>query len=184
MGRISGRDAEATRRLVLDAAARRFASHGIEASLDSIAALAGVSKGGLKYHFASKDALLRALAEDQLLEFREEVASFIREGDESPGRLARAYVAATLDALTNADAMLEKHALMAQLSTVPVVREACRADAAWWDAAIADDGVDPVTAALVVAAADGLAAAPLWGASYPPELLAQIGERLVEMTRA
>ncbi|RII42493.1 TetR family transcriptional regulator [Galactobacter valiniphilus] len=184
MGRISGRDAEATRRLVLDAAARRFGSHGIEASLDSIAELAGVSKGGLKYHFASKDALLRALAEDQLLEFRAEVHSFIREGDDGPGRLTRAYVAATLDALTNADAMLEKHALMAQLSTVPVVREACREDAAWWDAAIAADGTDPVTAALVVAAADGLAAAPLWGAEYAPELLAQIGERLVDMTRA
>ncbi|MDR2255994.1 MAG: TetR/AcrR family transcriptional regulator [Arthrobacter sp.] len=184
MGRISGRDAETTRRLVLDAAAAQFAAHGAEASIDSIAERAGVSKGGLKYHFASKEALLRAVAVDQLLTFRAEVQELRDPSDAAAGALTRAYLRATLVALAQPDLMCEKHALMAQLSTVPAVQEACREDAAWWDAAVAADGIDPTTAALVVAAADGLAAAPLWGAAYTQEQLERLGERLEEMTRA
>ena len=35
-------------------------------TLDAVAQRAGVSKGGLLYHFASKDALLEAMLEAQL----------------------------------------------------------------------------------------------------------------------
>lgn len=183
MGRISGRDAGATRRMVLDAAAALVASHGVEASLDAIAERSGVSKGGLKYHFPSKEALLCALAEDQLLSFRHEVNARLTDADTAPGRLTRAYVRTMLDVLTEPAGMTEKHLLMAQLSTVAAVRTPCREDADWWDTAVANDGIDPTTAALVVAAADGLASAPLWGADYTPEQLARIGARLEQLTR-
>jgi AcrR family transcriptional regulator len=53
--------AEATRRRLLDAAIRRFAADGLQASFDAIAADAGATKGALYHHFGSKDGLVQAV---------------------------------------------------------------------------------------------------------------------------
>ena len=56
-----------TRRRLLDAAEGLARRHGPgNLSLDSVAAEAGVSKGGLLYHFPSKERLLEALVEEHL----------------------------------------------------------------------------------------------------------------------
>lgn len=55
---------EATRARLLDAARELFGVHGFAAtSLDEVVASAGVTKGALYHHFASKDALFKAVAE-------------------------------------------------------------------------------------------------------------------------
>lgn len=55
-----------TRRTVLDAAARVFAANGyLATSLSQILAEAGVTKGALYFHFASKEELARALVLEQ-----------------------------------------------------------------------------------------------------------------------
>ena len=59
-------------------------------TLDAVAAEAGVSKGGLLYHFASKPALLEALFDRWLTAF--ETAIEARATGE-PGGFTRAYVA-------------------------------------------------------------------------------------------
>jgi AcrR family transcriptional regulator len=52
----------ARREAILQAAAAVFAEHGFAAATtDAIARAAGVSKGGLYWHFTSKDAMLAAL---------------------------------------------------------------------------------------------------------------------------
>jgi AcrR family transcriptional regulator len=52
----------ARREAILQAAATIFAEHGFAAATtDAIARAAGVSKGGLYWHFTSKDAILAAL---------------------------------------------------------------------------------------------------------------------------
>jgi AcrR family transcriptional regulator len=53
--------AQATRRRLLDAAIRRFAADGLQASFDAIAADAGATKGALYHHFGSKDGLVQAV---------------------------------------------------------------------------------------------------------------------------
>jgi AcrR family transcriptional regulator len=54
--------ARATRLAILTAAAERFARHGYHAtSLDSVLADSGGTKGALYFHFASKEALARAV---------------------------------------------------------------------------------------------------------------------------
>jgi AcrR family transcriptional regulator len=58
-------------------------------SLDAVAARAGVSKGGLLYHFPSKLALLEALVETHLREFESRLDS------RQPDRIAETYVAAS-----------------------------------------------------------------------------------------
>jgi AcrR family transcriptional regulator len=49
---------------VLDAARKCFANAGIEAQMDDVAASAGVGVGTVYRHFATKEALIQALAAD------------------------------------------------------------------------------------------------------------------------
>jgi AcrR family transcriptional regulator len=60
------RDAAENRQSVLDAAARVFATDGLEASVDEIARVAGVGIGTLYRRFPTKDALISALVEEVL----------------------------------------------------------------------------------------------------------------------
>jgi AcrR family transcriptional regulator len=59
-------------------------------SLEAVAAQAGVSKGGLLYHFPSKDRLLRALVERFVGQLDEATKS--AEGKGTPNGLMAAYV--------------------------------------------------------------------------------------------
>lgn len=183
MGRISGRDAEQTRRQLLDAAGRLIGERGLGASLEDIAGAAGVSKGGLKYHFASKDELLQALATDHVIAFRAEVDAHLDPQDQEPGRLLRAYVRCALSPSVDAVTTIERHGLMARLVTVESVREICRQDSSWWNTTLGADGMNPILLDVVVAAADGASVAPLWGEEYSAQRLDDMRERLLAMTR-
>jgi AcrR family transcriptional regulator len=56
---------------ILDAAERIVLKHGVQAvTLDLVAAESGVSKGGLTYTFASKEAMLTALLERDVARYR------------------------------------------------------------------------------------------------------------------
>ncbi len=54
------------RRLLLDAAAAEFAEHGMDVSVAQIAVRAGIGKGTVFRHFATKDQLITAIFADQL----------------------------------------------------------------------------------------------------------------------
>src|ERR1700689_263621 len=59
------RDPERTRERLLQAASREIYRSGFQsASLDTILAIAGVTKGALYYHFDSKEALGYAVVEE------------------------------------------------------------------------------------------------------------------------
>src|SRR5215210_2136678 len=71
-------DALRNRARVLDGARRTFAEEGLEADIASIARRAGVGVGTVYRHFATKDALLQALAMDhfeRLADIVEQVAA-------------------------------------------------------------------------------------------------------------
>lgn len=66
-GRPRAGAAPGSRAALLDAAAKVFASHGYGgASLDRIVQTAGLSKGTLYWHFASKEELFLALVEERI----------------------------------------------------------------------------------------------------------------------
>jgi AcrR family transcriptional regulator len=92
-------DAERNRRRILDAAADEFAERGLRASLDDIAARAGVGVGTVYRRFPDREALVEALYEERLAELTdmaeraerhpdawEGLVGFIREGSEFHGR--------------------------------------------------------------------------------------------------
>ncbi|MEU5907180.1 TetR/AcrR family transcriptional regulator [Micromonospora sp. NPDC047467] len=183
MGRTAGRSPHDTRRALLDAAADAVRVRGIHASLDEIARFAGVSKGGLIYHFASKDELILELARDQLAAFQASVDAALDPSDTAPGRLTRAYVRAALAPDGDEAAARESLALITQLMTLPAVAELARADAERLEAALAADGLPADVLALVVAAADGMSTAPLWGASTRTSANRRLAQRLLHLTR-
>ncbi len=182
MPRKAGRSPEETRRALLDAAGSVIRTRGISASLDDIAKAAGVSKGGLLYHFPAKDALVRSLAQDILDTYRAEVRAALDPADTAPGRLTRAYVRASLDTSYDEIAVRENIALVAQLISIPEIAELARADAEQWNDELSADGLPDHVVTLVISAADGASTAPLWGVGLEVAAARKLEQQLIELT--
>src|SRR3954453_1644432 len=76
MPKVSAERLEATRRRVLDGARKAFAEHGYEgATVRILEDQIGLSRGAIFHHFADKDALFLALAQEDA----EEVATVVDE---------------------------------------------------------------------------------------------------------
>ena len=129
-------------------------------TLDAVAAEAGVSKGGVLYHFGSKRALIDGLLERWLDDFEarldeggEPLAAYVRACDLSgadPGRTASEF------------------GMLAGMIEEPRVLEATRERQAGWMERMLAGAADPVDAWLVRLAADGLWYSDLLGVA-PPE---------------
>lgn len=182
MGRSAGRTPEQTRRLLLDAAGSVIRSRGITATLDDIAQAAGISKGGLIYHFASKDQLILALAEDAADAFRTSVLNAVDVAEPARGRLTRAYVRSCFDVARSQPAMRDDLRLSVQLMSSPDVNELNRQDAKRWDEDLRADGLPDDVLTLVIAAADGASSAPLWGGSTDTHHYARLRDQLIALT--
>jgi AcrR family transcriptional regulator len=82
-----------TRGKILEAAADISRESGPgNLSLDAVAARAGVSKGGLLYHFPSKTKLLQAVVENFIASFDEELARRKEAKHGRPDALLEAYL--------------------------------------------------------------------------------------------
>lgn len=120
-GADGGVAASATRARILEAAARIVSDMGAaRLRLDLVAGRAGMSKGGLLYHFASKESLLTALMADYVQRVEQRVAEArkaIGDGNDGAGLKAsimgllgdggqaRSSGAAVLIALANPELM-------------------------------------------------------------------------------
>jgi AcrR family transcriptional regulator len=83
---------------VLDAAeAVILESGGRNFTLDAVAERAGISKGGLVYSFATKDALVHAALEREVARFQEAVRRRLGSGPTGPVELVLAYIEEALD---------------------------------------------------------------------------------------
>ncbi|BCJ69432.1 TetR/AcrR family transcriptional regulator [Polymorphospora rubra] len=182
MPRKAGRPPEQTRRILLDAAATVIRNRGITATLDDIAREAGVSKGGLIYHFASKDELILALATDLLDAFRRAVHAALSPDDQTAGRLTRAYLHACLDPTDDEHTIRESLTLTAHLITSPEVAALAQDDAQRWQAELGADGLPADLVTLVVAAADGASYTPIWGGSIRTAAHQRLKHQLIALT--
>ncbi|MCP2267086.1 TetR family transcriptional regulator [Promicromonospora thailandica] len=108
-GRPLRADAARNREAVLTAAEEEFAEHGLEASISAIARRAGVAKGTVFRHFATKEELATAIA----ARHAQELTSLARRL-----RGAADAEAALLEFLTEAAGRLQRRRV-AVLMTVP-----------------------------------------------------------------
>lgn len=153
-----------TRQEILQAAGRVVLARGVGAlTLEAVAVEAGLSKGGLLYHFATKEDLLSGMV-DQLIEMTEERIAKAMAKDSGPGRWTRGYLAAcTVDPSGQDPLDRLATALLAAGATDPGRLDRLRCHEAAWNELSRDDGLDPTTASIVRLAADGLWMNDLFG---------------------
>ncbi|PWF25850.1 TetR/AcrR family transcriptional regulator [Ancrocorticia populi] len=184
MGRKAGRGAGETRRLILDAASRLIGRHGTAVPVSDIAEAAGVSKGGLLYHFPNKEALLSGLATELMERFRVQVEEIADQEEPGPGRLTRAYIRVSFAHAGDFTGLRDYIALAAHLMFEPELEALAQADAAKWRKALSYDGLDPAVTRMVIAATDGANSAPLWGAVLTDADSQALEADLVALTRS
>jgi AcrR family transcriptional regulator len=135
-------------------------------TLEAAAREAGVSKGGLLYHFASKEALLAAML-NRLADFvAEDFAEGMQRLPPGPGRAARAMLAWGLEVSeAEANERCDRAAavFLAAFHHDPALLDPIRAVVAGLRNAVAADGLPPGHGMAVMAAMDGLFMARIFG---------------------
>ena len=158
-----------TKDRLLDAAGAVMRRDGPQAlTLEAVAAQAGVSKGGLLYHFRTKRELIEALVDRWLTEFQNDI-------DASGPGFVRGYVRAS-------DPREDELGLLAAFAADPSVLAKARERYAIWQDRVEREGSDPVDATVARLAADGLWLAELLGMAPPRgRLREQVLARMLEL---
>ena len=136
------RDAEHTRRSVLDAAIRSLITEGLGVSIQAIATAAGITKSGLMHHFNNRTELLVSVAEDAIEDFRNQVNDNIDLAENRPGKLLRAYIRTLFDNLEYQDSY-DPAQLWSVLAPMPEITDLLIDDAARWRDDFIADGLNP-----------------------------------------
>jgi AcrR family transcriptional regulator len=179
---VKRRDAFSRRKAILRAADRVVVEEGVSGlTLEAVAREAGVSKGGLLYHFPSKEALISGMIGRLVGGFTDALDRELEEGSAS-GRWLRAYARASF---TEDRWYLEVGGgLLAAIAENPALVDPLREGFEGWQRRVERDGIDPAVGTLVRLAADGLFFAELFGFA-PPEgrLRERVLEALLSLTR-
>ncbi|WP_160309649.1 TetR/AcrR family transcriptional regulator [Rubrobacter aplysinae] len=153
-----------THQKLLDAAERIVLGEGAgRLTLDAVAREAGVSKGGLLYHFPSKERLVAEMVEHLAVErFERELDRRVQrsEGQEKDdggdGSWVRAYVEATFEPEDEERNLAVQSGLFAAVANDPALLEPLRERYGALQERAENDGVDPALATIVRLASDGL----------------------------
>ena len=168
-----------TRERLLDAAAAVVRRDGARSlTLEAVAAEAGVSKGGLLYHFRSKRELLDAdVRRAGSRSSRGEI-----EAATGDGSFAHGYVRASDMSGWAAAERATEFGLLAAMVDEPAALGKVRGRYDEWQARLVEEADDPVQATVARLAADGLWLADLLGLAPPAgELRERVLARLLEL---
>lgn len=168
---------------LLNAAERVVARDGVSnMTLEAVAREAGVSKGGLLYHFRSKSALITAVVERMGSRCQADQVKAMAGDEGKPGSFTRAYLAARAEPPEPEEEPVVT-ALLAAAGTDPQYLEPIRQRVLEWQARLEADGIDPATATIVRLAIDGLSLCRLMRLPVPQgELCELVMKKLVAMT--
>jgi len=176
--------------LILTAAERVALRDGVlRLTVEAVAREAKLSKGGVLYHFATKESLIQAML-DRLIRYCEQEMEQHQQNDAAPGRWTRAYVRKTLAPLTPypGEAAFPKSkevgaGLIVAAATNPKLLEPLRKRFRTWQRAIERDGISPTRATVVRLAVDGLWLADVLGIwSLSDKLRRQVLNELIRLT--
>lgn len=176
------RNAARTKDAILAGTARALLAHGSALTIASIAEASRVSKGGVLHHFSTKEILLKALAEECLRQFREDVVRNVDLSENASGKLLRAYVRTISAYVLDESATTTGESHWGALSLMPEVRAILDADARRWRNEFQEDGLHLDRILVVTRAADGLAAAARDEASLTTDEVERTTALLLSMT--
>lgn len=145
--------AMSAREQILDALEQVLIDDGVPAAtLETVAARAGVSKGGLLYHFSSKQALVEGLAERLRAHGEADLAQMAA----APDGPSAFYVRSSVFEDTAFDRTLIAASRVAGNDGVPAVREAFDSLRADWRRLIREEVGDEDVAEAIMLIGDGL----------------------------
>ncbi len=174
-----------TKAKIIAAAAKVAVKRGVQnLTMDAVAAEAGVSKGGVFYHFGSKHDLLLGMVQ-ALVDVTDREIAAAQEQDQSAGSWLRGFIEACLTNSTQelgSVGRLSVAFLTAAANDTSLLAPMNRRQEAWREA-INTSGIDPALAHIIRLAADGLWINDVMGVPVldPTERTAVIA-RLVAMT--
>jgi AcrR family transcriptional regulator len=176
-----------TKQRIVDAAEEVVLRDGVaRLTLDAAAAEAGLSKGGVLYHFPTRDALVAGMVDKIIEEFDRDIECQLA-GDAGPGSFARAYIRATMAPTAPRPDREDRlgAALIAAAAAEPALLVPLQLAADRWQSRIEEDGLDPTSAIVVRLACDGLWMCDLFGLAPPPPTLREtLGRELERLTRS
>jgi AcrR family transcriptional regulator len=177
--------------LILTAAERVALRDGVlHLTVEAVAREAKLSKGGVLYHFATKESLIQAML-DRLIQYCEQEIAQHQDSDAAPGGWTRAYVRKTLAPVTTypGEAAFPKSkevgaGLIVAAAINPKLLEPLRKRFRTWQRAIERDGISPTRATVVRLAVDGLWLADVLGIwSLSGKLRQKVLNELIRLTR-
>jgi len=154
--------AERTRIKLIEAAVEVMQQQGFTAlTLDAVAAQAGVSKGGLLYHFDSKEALLQGMIRYYLEEVEADLqARAAANPEHSPSQHSpsQTWLQASIDSsfAVSAEENAVNLSLLAAAAVNPDILHPLRDRWREWHLAYESSSKDPALAVIVSLAIDGL----------------------------
>ncbi len=161
-----------TQKAILDAANRVVLQQGVDhLTLEQVAAEAGISKGGLLYHFPSKEALIKGMINHYLERFSEDFRATADKERDEPGRWNRSYLSTTFSDNQRIPRM--SSGLLAAIAVDPSLLSPLQQKFREWVALLDQDGINPTTATIVRLVADGLWLVELFGLAAPDEAMKQ-----------
>ncbi len=165
---------------ILTAASKIVSERGIfNLTLEAVAEEAGISKGGLLYHFPSKEALVEGMVEHLTNNYREKIANNAEMDPEEKGQWVRAYVNVTFNQVYQNKDM--NAGLLAAKAVNEKLLDPIRELYAEWQQEIEEDGLDPVKATIIRLASDGIWLAELFDIYHiEPEKKAEVYKTLLE----
>ena len=144
----------ATKENLLEAAIRVVREDGAaQLTLDRVAKDAGVSKGGLLYHFPNKDALITALLTSYIEDTDKQLQAQLKS-DTTPGAWARANLTLLANETSHSEGGTATALLAAALTNPKLLSEAREAYRLWQQQAETDD-LEPGLGTLLRLALDG-----------------------------
>ncbi|MDV2581829.1 TetR/AcrR family transcriptional regulator [Alkalibacillus haloalkaliphilus] len=140
---------------ILNAASKIVSDKGIfNLTLEAVAKEAGISKGGLLYHFPSKEALVEGMVEHLAHNYRAKIASNVDNDPLDKGKWTRAFLNVTFNqGYPNKDM---HSGLLAAKAVKPELLEPLHNAYEEWQSNIENDGLDPVDATIIRLATDGI----------------------------
>ncbi len=145
-----------TREAVLKAAAQIIIRHGVRSfTIEAVAQEAGVTKGGVLHHFASKEDLINALIDQVTQTYRNRLAEELdAEPAGQPGHFLRAYIRTVFSVQYEDNNLIP--ALAAALSSEHQIMNRIRLSLSETHQAAIGDGIDPIQATIIQLAVDGV----------------------------
>ncbi|MEC5423653.1 TetR/AcrR family transcriptional regulator [Virgibacillus sp. C22-A2] len=140
---------------ILHAASKIVSERGIfNLTLAAVAVEAGISKGGLLYHYPSKEALVEGMVEHLTNNYRDKIADNAQADPVEKGKWVRAYVDVTFNQTYHYKDM--NSGLLAAKAVNAKLLDPIRDLYTFWQNEIENDGIDPVKATIIRLATDGI----------------------------